>query len=264
MLKRFSVWNGTSISSRWNSVAEIAQAVRSLKPKDYHATPEWLVKAGEFGSWQSTWDNSRFAVDGPQKITDLHNQTIEAAGVRTTPYVVLRSNESFGPLTTEWEFIYQCAQATPHHWVVCNLEPGLLYWNGPVDLPSLDDHYIGPMWEYLKQRCQDDGWDVSAIHLEVTCIPRQGVINQLGGDEVMRHWLQGMNSASWECYGIIAPGESPDSLTVDAAIPRVDAWAPDTRGRWRIPLVQRDEVQTWYRERWARYGMQVWHLDGNW
>src|SRR5947209_1889212 len=75
--RRFSVWNGVSINPRFRSVAEVAAAVLALAPATPWDEIEWLVKAGEGGSYQAAWlhpswgDGHPLAVDSAAKLGQL-------------------------------------------------------------------------------------------------------------------------------------------------------------------------------------------------
>ena len=62
-MKRFAVWTGTSIPSSCATVRDVAAAIDELAPAGPWSR-EWIVKAGEGGSWQATWDKHQLAITG--------------------------------------------------------------------------------------------------------------------------------------------------------------------------------------------------------
>jgi len=210
------------------------------------------VKAGEAGTYQATWDNHPMAIDGPARLKTLFDQgKAMNPPLIVTPYVIVRGRAEWN--TAEWDQIARCAAVTGR--VVLNLEPGEAYWNGPTRLIELQSWYLGPLRARLQALAP-------TARVELCAIPRQWVIDELGGVATLGAWLSAAQSASWECYDAIAP-----DLDVAKAISRVDGWAAQTgltRGRhYRIPLVQRSRIQAWANTEYAADGMQVWHLDGD-
>lgn len=243
--KPFRVWNGTQIASRYHSVADVAEAVRALIPAGSWA-PEWLVKAGEGGTWQARWDRHRLAVSGPEKLRELV-QAGQDCGLAVTPYVVVRGRAEWRE--AEIEQIAQCAAAAGR--VVLNLEDGLAYWNGPTDTVALRELYLLPMLRRVQELA-------AGATVQLTVIPRAWVLDALGGPDAIREWLRFCNGCSWECYGMAAR-----DLLVDAAVPRVRALFPDWPDCYFVPLVQRGELARWAGTEWAAAGIEVWHLDGD-
>jgi hypothetical protein len=244
------VWNGVSINPRFRSVADIAAAVLALVPACSWDQIEWLVKAGEGGSYQASWlhpswgDGHPLAVDGAAKLGQLIQEG-QQAGIRVTPYVVIRRGTMAG---AEQAMIRELVHVAGR--CVLNREPGPMYDAGPFD-PADDAAYLA-------------GIGCAAACLEVCTIPRIGQVQELGGAASIRAWSDGCGSASWETYGLVAPIPGPTSLRVDQAIPRVSAYGWAGSGQqYRIPVVQRGELGQWAWTAWADAGLQCWHLDGD-
>ena len=51
-MKRFSVWNGTTIHPAYRDLQDIQDAILALKPEGKWSL-EWLVKGAEGGTWQA-------------------------------------------------------------------------------------------------------------------------------------------------------------------------------------------------------------------
>jgi hypothetical protein len=168
-----------------------------------------------------------------------------------TPYIIVRGRSEWN--TAEWDQIARCAAVTGR--VVLNLEPGETYWNGPTKQVELQSWYLGPMRARVQALAP-------AARLELCAIPRQWVVDALGGVASIGGWLQATQSASWECYDAVAP-----DLDVALAMARVKQWADQTGfhggAHFRIPLVQRSRIQAWANTEYASNGLQVWHLDGD-
>lgn len=246
LVRRFTAWMGVDIPAHYQSVAQLAAAVESLNPAGAWDELELLLKAGEGGSWQSNFDPHPLAVSGPAKLGQLIDEA-QPLGLRITPYVVVRARPDW--IGGETVMINQCVAVAGR--CVLNVEPGALYYNGPND-PS----YIR---NYLR------GCDVPASTLEVCLIPRAAQVEQLGGRPCVEAWTDPnlIGGASWETYGLAAPGYGATSLQVDAAIPRLDSWGVPQDPRFRIPVVQRDERNVWAPTIWAAGGLAVWWLDGS-
>ncbi len=210
-------------------------------------THEWLVKAGEGGTWQGTWDSHPLALDGPDKLRSLRQQGERLdPPLVVTPYVVVRGRPEWNE--AEWEQIAACADVADR--VVLNLEPGSQYWNGPKDPTGVREQYLEPMLERVRSRAP-------RAKLELCAIPRQWVVDELGGRESLRAWLESVSSASWECYDAAAP-----DLDVGKSLTRVTGWGGHETA-YRIPVVQRSRIAAWADTPLCRPGFQVWHLDGD-
>lgn len=245
-VRRFSVWGPANLSNRYGSILDILLAVRQLVVGSGWTEIEFLMKAGEGGSWQGAFDPHPLAPNGPDEL--LHY--VEAArdfGMRVTPYVVVRGRPEW--IAGEWAHIKQCVDIAGR--CVLNVEPGAPYWNGRNDSPTI--------YGYLH------GIHVPPEALEVCLIPRQTQVNELGGAACIQAWTDPayVGSASWETYGVAAGISGPTSLLVNEAIPRLDAWGVPADPHYRIPVVQRSERAQWADTPWTAGGMQVWYLDGD-
>lgn len=243
-MKKLMVWNGTTIHHE--SLSEIKQAILDLAPD---RQPVWLPKAGEGGSWQSTWDSHPLALDGFGRLTDMVREG-NAMGLGIVPYVVVRGRPEWND--AEHKQIAEIAVATRH--VVLNLECGDWYWNGPTNPDVLRAEYLEPLRNRIKDAFGGDpAWRY--VKLEVTAIPRQWVVNELGGQEALVAWAKYAKAMSWECYDAIA-----DDLGVADSLYRVSQWLPGKSASFRIPLVQKSRIPVW-----APYfpTLEVWHLDGD-
>lgn len=244
--RRFTVWNGSNISPIHKTIQDLCQATWSLVPVGVWDEIELFMKAGEGGTWQSAFDPHPLAINGWIKLLS-HIQAAEQYAVRITPYVVVRGrSEWVGP---EQTLINQCVKVADR----CNLnvEPGSQYWNGPND-PAYIRAYLS-------------GIGVQASKLETTLIPRQAQVDELGGPACIQAWTDPalVGSASWETYGLSAPGPGPTSLAVSDAIPRLEGWGVPSDPRYQIPIPQRAERDRWAETQWCKAGMQIWWLDGN-
>src|SRR5438105_4289657 len=100
LLRRFSVWCGSSIGANRRTAADLADGAVSLLPAGHWDEVEVLVKAGEGGSYQAEWlhptwgDPHPLAIDSPDKLGQLIAQC-RPLGVRITPYVVVRFRPSW-------------------------------------------------------------------------------------------------------------------------------------------------------------------------
>lgn len=249
MTRRFAAWNGTTIHPAYQSLANIRDAVQAIAPAGSWGLA-WYPKAGEGGTWQSAWDGHPLAIDGPDKLRALVREGRRLRPrLNVVPYVVVRGRADWNE--AEWEQIAACAREAGE--VVLNLEPGSAYWAGPTDAAELTAEYILP----LKARLAG-----IKAKLRLAAIPRAWVFDALGGAATMVAWLYACDSASWECYGMVA-----DDLLVDRAIPRVRAMLAavgvQLPARYYSPIVQRGEIGTWVGTPWARYSLEVWHLDGD-
>lgn len=244
--RRFTVWCGVDISPAYMTINDLARATLDLGPTGEWDEVELLLKAGEGGSWQSAFDPHPLAISGPDKLATLRSAG-PMVGITITPYVVVRGRQSW--LADEQAMIRACVQVAGR--CVLNVEPGSQYWNGSTN-PA-----------YIKAYLQ--GCGVPASTLEVCTIPRATQVAELGGVACLQAWTDPslVGSASWETYGISAPGSGANSLQVDAAIPRLDGWGVPPGPQYRIPVVQRDERDRWAETTWCAYGMQVWFIDGN-
>jgi hypothetical protein len=231
-------------------VADIAAAVLALVPATQWDEIEWLVKAGEGGSYQASWlhpswgDGHALAVDSAAKLAQLI-QAGQVAGIRVTPYVIVRRGSMAGAEQAQIRELVHVAGRC-----VLNEEPGALYDGGPLNPSSTAAYLVGI--------------GVDPACLELCTIPRLGQVQELGGSNTIRAWTDGCGSASWETYGLVAPIPGPTSLRVDQAIPRVSAYGWASSGaQYRIPVVQRGELGQWAWTAWADGGLQCWHLDGD-
>jgi hypothetical protein len=244
--RRFTVWNGSSISPAHQTIGDLCLATLALVPAGQWDEVELLLKAGEGGSWQSNFDGHHLALNGPTNLAS-HIAVAKVAGVKISPYVVVRGRAPW--IADEQAMIRQCAATAGR--CILNVEPGAPYWNGAND-PGFIRAYLA-------------GCNVPGGSLEVCLIPRQTQVNELGGAACIQAWTDPalVDGASWETYGLAAPLPGPSSLRVDWAIPRLDAWGVPQELRYRIPVCQRDERDVWVPTIWAAAGLQVWHLDGN-
>lgn len=200
--KTFSVWNGNTIAHQ--TVLDIAQSVAALCPDPTWAL-EWFPKAGEGGTWQSTWDSSPLAIDGPSSLSAAVAE-FRRYHIRLVPYVVIRGRPEWRQ--AEQEQIRQCVFAAGM--CILNLEPGPEYWNGPTDTIGVQA-WFGEL-------------NVPAERLWLCAIPRQWCVNTLGGDDVMRLWTANVAGVSWEC---LAP--SSRVLTTDLRWVRLGDCKPGDR-----------------------------------
>lgn len=249
-MARFSVWNGVSINPAYRDLADIRDAVYSLKPDGF--TAEWLVKAGEGGTWQAAWDPHPLALDGMGKLIDIYRQGQGLKPkLKVTPYVVVRGREEWNE--AEWRQIAEAAFVNNR--VALNLEDGAPYWNGPTNAERLREEYLRPMMRVLRSVAP-------YARVQVTAIPREWVVDDLGGPACIRSWLDVATEASWECYGLVA-----SDLLVDRAMARVRGWLDGCgcfeKPRYRVPLVQRGEIDRWAGTEYTAAGLEVWHLDGD-
>jgi hypothetical protein len=227
-------------------VRDLANATVALRPSGDWTETELLLKAGEGGSWQSSFDGHPLA---PSSATMLARLIADAAtlGLRITPYVVVRAKQAW--IADEQAMIRACVEVAGR--CVLNVEPGVKYWDGPND-PTFIRNYLR-------------GVQVDPAALEVCMIPRSNQVVELGGAACIQAWTDPalVGSASWECYGMAAGGAGPGSLLVSEALPRLDGWGVPPGGSYRIPVVQRDERDRWASADHCAAGMQLWHLDGN-
>lgn len=234
------MWNGSAIGSRYQSLADVALAIRALVPASWSdAGLEWLVKAGEGGSWQSTWDPHPLAISGQAKLAELVNHGLQL-GVEVIPYVVVRGRDEW--LQAELAQIRACAAVAER--VVLNLEPGASYFNGT---PTVD--WVNAWFGNLG---------LKASQLELCAIPRSWCAQQLGGPAVMQAWLAHVSRASWECYDAAAADLAPDVAIERCASP----WGADVPDK-QVIVVQRSRIGAWCETQLAAAGMEVWHLDGD-
>jgi hypothetical protein len=254
--RRFAVWMGTAIPWKYRSMADVAAAVQALCPPGEWA-PEVLIKAGEGGSWQSTWDKHPLAVSGACMLGILCKEG-EAQGLTVTPYFVIRGKPAWVP--SEIEQIVQAAEVAGR--VVLNLEPGAMYWNGPTDAEAVAAGYLRPLRQLLAERAP------GAV-IELAAIPRQWVIDSLGGDDddpgtvsALEAWMEHVDAMSWETYG-----DAARDLRPDLAMARVERWQADTPRAgdpaFRIPIIQRSMIAGWVGTPECAGGVEIWHLDGN-
>lgn len=258
MAPRFSVWNGVDINPAYQTMDDIAQACLDLVPTQVGKWDvEWLVKAGEGGSYQSQFDSHPLAVSGPDKLAELLAAgTGHSPPVWVTPYFVVRARPEW--LADEIETIADCAAVTRR--VVLNLEPGAPYYNGQTDPTWINENYIGPLWEAIEGKT-DGG---QGVELEIASIPRDIQVNELGGVDCFGAWAGGATSFSWECYCLIPFSQPEYSLCPDIALPRTNNYVGHPRQyKFHIPIVQKDDINNWASRYHRSLGMQVWHLDGN-
>ncbi len=247
--RRFAVWNGVSISSAYQSLSDILAAIKALVPNGNYAL-EWLVKAGEGGTYQATWDSSPLAIDGPAKIKSLCDEGA-ALGLTVTPYFVIRGKPEWIPA----EITQIAAAAGAAGRLVLNLEPGNQYWDGPTDAPTLTTTYLAPLKAAILAASPD-------CVIEVAGIPRQWCVDTLGVANTLDAWAIFANRMAWECYD----SEAPD-LDVAASMDRVRVWlAPvgSAQGEgYHIPIVQRSRIGAWAGTPYASAGVEVWCLDSD-
>lgn len=267
-MARFSVWNGTSINPAYQSLEDAAAAIEALKPAGRWSR-EWLVKAGEGGTWQARWDPIHpLALSGQRDLAMLRNAGLAMRPrLYVTPYIVVRGQWEWKE--AEWSHIATCLATCGK--VVLNLEDGAQYWNGPTDAAALRAEYLEPLQARLS------GWGglkpdaAGRFNLELCCIPRSYVLRALGGVLAINTWLDYCRSASWECYDELSPHPGGDSGAAECLEPvhafeRLEAlgvWGDERRNPRRIPVVQRSRIGAWASHPVARRGLQVWHLDGD-
>lgn len=271
MTRRFTVWNGVAINPAYQHVRDIRDALLALRPPHMQRfSLEWLVKAGEGGSYQArglhqSWgDPHPLAIDGPATLRRLY-----LAGQRlrprlyVTPYVVVRGRPDWNQ--AEWTQIAACAAVAKR--VVLNLEDGPAYWGGPTDPESLRAEYLWPL-AYAIREAETVGR--RRVSVELCAIPRLGVLEHLGGVPAILTWLefcaQFRGSASWECYDAASPhrdGERYECLDVAHSFERLEGAGVWGDAQWRIPVVQRSRIGAWASTKHARRGLQVWHLGGD-
>lgn len=234
------MWNGSSIGAQYQTLVDVAEAVNNLCPPSWTepGNSEWLVKAGEGGNWQATWDGSPLAIGHAARLRDLVDQG-QPLGIEVIPYYVVRGRDAWR--TAEISQIQQCAHAASR--VVLNLEPGASYFNGQ---PTVD--WVNRWFDEL---------DLDPAKLELCAIPRAWCGQYLGGPAVMQAWLTHVSRASWECYDSAAADLSPDT-----AIDLVRNWGAD-RPELQVIVVQRSRISAWADSPLASGGMEVWHLDGD-
>lgn len=244
-VRRFTVWGPSNLSPRYSSILDILVEVQRLVVGSGWTEVEFLMKAGEGGTWQGAFDSHPLAPRGPNDLID-YVQVARDFGMRVSPYVVVRGRREW--LAAEQVMIEKCCAIAGR----CNLnvEPGTPYWNGPNDPDFIRD--------YLRGSGPRDA-------LEVTLIPRLSQVNELGGRACIAAWTDPtlVGSASWECYGVSAPISGPTSLLVDEAIPRLDGWGVPADLHYRIPICQRSERARWAETIWAAGGLQIWFLDSD-
>jgi hypothetical protein len=252
MVKLFSVWNGTTINPRYQSMADIKNAVHTLNPfprnRAWHE--EWLIKAGEGGTWQSDLGDSHpLALSGPDSLQERVAQGVRYK-LHVIPYVVIRGKPAWDQ--DEWNQITDCARLADR--VVLNLEPGAQYWDGPTAQQELFDQYINPLLDQLST--------LPSYQLEVCMIPRQWTQDVLGGEPCWAAWVSKAQRVSYECYDATAA-----DLDVAASIARVQQWAADTGWGGNpedlIPVVQQSRIGAWATTSYCKHGFEVWHLDGD-
>jgi hypothetical protein len=248
MAGRIGVWTGTTLGA-YSTVAEVAEAITAMvgHPAEEH---EWILKAGEGGTWQATWDTTSLlapAYDG-----DLHQLWIDGQALRpklhVIPYVVLRGRPEWRE--AELQQIADCAYCDR---VILNLEPGDAYWNGPLDPAGVSEFIQGLEWS----RHLAGG---KHVPLELCVIPRHSAINVLGGYETFHAWLNSVDSVSWECYG-----KTADDLNIEKVMHRLEQWFPGNPYAWdekyRIPVIEAAEIADgWLDSSYAKHGIEVWHL----
>jgi hypothetical protein len=234
----FGVWNGVTLL---HTLGTIFSRVRALTPPgDWQ--PAWYPKAGEGGTWQRALSDPN-GLTGEAMLRDWVRQGA-ATGVGVIPYVVVRGRAEWN--TAEWDQIAACVRAAG--WCILNLEPGTPYWNGGTDADAGR--------RYLHGLAARTG--VGKESLELCAIPRTTQINELGGPETLKGWLEGVSRASWECYE-----DSPaPALAPGYAIPHVVQ--PLTSDPLKqIPLIQRSMIDRYHDSEWLANGGEVWHLDGS-
>jgi hypothetical protein len=240
--KKFTVWNGTRFNTSRPTIGDVAAAVYALLPTGIWDEVELLVKAGEGGTWQAAWDPHPLALSNSADLAKLVSDAAQYH-LTITPYVIVRGRAEWLP--QEQAMIRACC--TIANRCILNLEPGTPYWNGPNDPNFIRNNYLKPI-------------GVPPTKLQLCAIPRLTQINELGGVPCINAWTDPtyVGSASWECYGMIAP-----LLRVDVAIPNLDKWGVTPGWQYRIPTTQRGERETWANTEWCEHGMEIWYLDGD-
>lgn len=245
-VRRFTAWMAVDIPPHYQTVAQMADALRALLPAGQWDELELLMKAGEGGSWQSAFDPHPLAISGVQALEQRIAEGA-AAGIRITPYVVVRAKP--GWVAGEQMMIRQCVRIAGR--CILNVEPGAPYYNGPLD-PGFIRGYLS-------------GCNAPAQALEVCMIPRAAQVAELGGVACLQAWTDPelVGGASWECYSLDAGGFGPTSLRPDVAIPRLDGWGVPSGLQYRIPVLQRSDLGNWVETIWCAQGAQCWWLDGD-
>jgi hypothetical protein len=248
--RRFAVWLGVSIDPKYSTISDIAADIAVLCPPGDWAK-EVLIKAGEGGSWQAEFDKHPLAVSGAAMLGILCEQG-EAVGLKVTPYFIVRGKPAWVP--GEVDTIVQAAVAAGR--VVLNLEPGAQYWNGPTDAQAVAASYLDPLRRLIRERGGEN------VTVEVAGIPRQWVVDALGGDNAMNVWAEHAERMSWECYD-----KSAADLDVALSMDRVREWlsdVPNAQGiEYRIPIVQQSRIAAWAGTHYADGGLEVWFLNGD-
>ncbi len=192
--KLFSVWNGITIGQQYTNLQDIKNAVHVLNPFPRRTTwrEEWLVKAGEGGTWQAALgDNHQLALSGPSKLADLVQEGLTLRGkLNVIPYVVIRGRPEWDD--AEHQQIVDCCQVAQR--CILNLEPGAQYWDGPIDQQQLFNEYINPLLDRLNISLGANNWQ-----LEVCMIPRQWTQDVLGGEPAWAAWVSKVQRVSYEC-----------------------------------------------------------------
>lgn len=264
-MPRLSVWNGIAINYKYRSIKDIRDAILALKPPGEWSL-EWLVKAGEGGSWQyQLGDHHPLAVSSAGQLYELSRAGRQLRPpLRVTGYVVLRGFRAWRD--DELNQIAACVSATGR--VVLNLEPGDHYWRGPTVPSLLRQEYLEPLAERIRAAMRSSKRRVASV--ELCAIPRRAAIEALGGVEAIIAWLefcaQFRGSAAWETYDAVSPhrdNEWYECLDVAHAFSRLEALGIWGDPQWRIPVVQRSRLPVWAATPYARRGIQVWHLGGD-
>jgi hypothetical protein len=248
--KRFAVWNAVNIGRQYGNLGDINQAISGLLP-DGQWQREWIVKAGEGGSYQArflhpSWgDSHSLAISSADDLADRIAEG-NRYGLVVTPYITIRGRPEW--LSGELTQIAECAAVSER--VILNLEPGAEFWNGPTSPIWVSNNYIKPLSKLLPANAA----------IELAAIPRDWVFRALGGVDTMDAWLSGCKYASWECYDGVAT-----DLRVDDSFARLSRWlGPDYQSaNYRIPIVQRNRCAYWAATEYAANGLEVWHLDGD-
>ena len=242
MASKIGVWSGTYISD-YHTVGAVQEAIFSLIGR--HEECDWIVKAGEAGTWQATWDMSPLAPSDPDRLKWLwsEGQALRPK-LHVVPYVVLRGR----PEWREAE-IQQIADCSYCERVILNLEPGEAYWNGPTDPAGINDFMMS-----VREAVTNFN------DIELAVIPRLSAIQALGGLETFHTWLNWADAVSWECYGKIAP-----DLHIEKAMRRIHEWFPGNPYQWgpeyRIPIIEAAEISDgWLDIFYTDGGIQIWHL----
>lgn len=222
------IWNGASIGNQYSSYAQIADKVKSLTLPGFY--PQWIVKAGEGGAYQTQFDPSPLAIKSAGHLAQVKG-IMAGYGVDVQPYLNVRGTWMNVELE-QFKAVYDAVG-----FVIVHLEPGQYYYDPNVNQAQ----YVAELWN----RIPGEG-------MELVSIPRTNSYLDL------KLWSGVGHYAAWETYGDVAADLEPN-----VALPRVDYGKGPA---YQIPIVQRsmlNRMGDW--QHWIKgYGFQVWYIDGDW